>query len=229
MNSLQFFETRVTPWENDAKETLSELIMIGVVVRSLQTMLSRSLADQHWWHDRMDVICQWSRTRSIGMKHAANTDGFVSDRQPKSRVPRKLFMVWDQRLHCERLSKQKPNTCGTTKRVDNLARERKLATDKTDASRISRNGKAWWRVRHKPVKIAQLGSNWQLATQTGGLKQRSLEKPCMGTSGTTIATDGCCSRTVQSNELCDISMSSGQCASNELVTRDIRMNKTMFT
>ena len=87
--------------------------------RSGKRWIARSLVEQHCWHDRMDEICERNRKRQTGTKkHTACADGFVGDGQPRSKVPRELFMVWNLWTRGERLSKDKPNTCKTTKQVD---------------------------------------------------------------------------------------------------------------
>ena len=55
MDSLTDFERRVTSWEYEAKETLSDLIKIGVHINVLEKGGFRDpCAHQHCWHDRMD-------------------------------------------------------------------------------------------------------------------------------------------------------------------------------
>ena len=111
MDSLSHFERRVTSWEHEAKETLSDLIKIGVVIKGLE---------KGWFRDHL--LINTAGTTECTKKHTACSDGFVGNDQSRSKAPRKLFMVWNLRPHGERLSKEKLNTSKTTKRVDGLAR-----------------------------------------------------------------------------------------------------------
>ena len=64
VDSLTDFERRVTSREHDAKETLSDLIKIGVAIKGLEKGgFSGSFAHQHSLHDRLDEICDRDRKR----------------------------------------------------------------------------------------------------------------------------------------------------------------------
>ena len=67
MDSLTDFERRVTSWEHDAKETLSDSIKSGHQ-RFVERWFSQSFVNQHFWHDRMDEICEIVRKRFISTK-----------------------------------------------------------------------------------------------------------------------------------------------------------------
>ena len=57
MDSLTDFEIVVTSWEHDAKETPTDLINIGVVIKGLEKGgFLRSFVGQDCWHDRVDEI-----------------------------------------------------------------------------------------------------------------------------------------------------------------------------
>ena len=96
IDALTHFERRITSWEHDAKETLSDLINIGDVTKGLKRSgFSRLSVDQHCWHDKVDESFKRDRKLRSGTKrHTACTDGFVGDGQPRSEVPKKLFMVF---------------------------------------------------------------------------------------------------------------------------------------
>ena len=64
MGSLTVFERRVTSWEHEAEETLSDLIKLGVFIQGLEKGgFSGSFAHQHYGHDWMDGICERDRKR----------------------------------------------------------------------------------------------------------------------------------------------------------------------
>ena len=122
--------------------------------RSGKRWIARSLVEQHCWHDRMDEICERNRKRQTGTKkHTACADGFVGDGQSRSKVPRELFMVWNLWTRGERLSKDKPNTCKTTKQVDGLVRttkaKAKASASKTHCKGESKPGKGKGKNKNK--------------------------------------------------------------------------------
>ena len=75
---------------------------------------SGSFVDQHCWHDRMDEICKIDRTRCISpKKHTSCTNGFGDDGQSRSKISRKLFMVWNFTATWREIVERKPSTCKT--------------------------------------------------------------------------------------------------------------------
>ena len=64
MDASTDFERRFTSWEHDAKETLSDLINIGVVIKGLEKGGFRGRhVDEHSWRDRMAENCERNRKR----------------------------------------------------------------------------------------------------------------------------------------------------------------------
>ena len=95
MDSSTNFERRVTSWEHDAEETLSDLINIGVVTKVL---------DKGGFRDHPLINAAGTKEWTKFVKEIEG--GFVGDWQPGSKVPRKLFIVWNLRSYGERPSKE---------------------------------------------------------------------------------------------------------------------------
>ena len=94
------------------KKTLSDLINIGVVIKDLETGGCRDhLLINTAGHDRMDEVYERDR-KTLNFheeKHTTCSDRFVGDGQPRPKVPRKLFTVWNLRSHGERERLSKEN------------------------------------------------------------------------------------------------------------------------
>ena len=105
MDSSTDSERRVTSWEHEAKETLSDLIKFGVVIRGLEKGGCRD----HLLINTAGTTEMTKFVKEIGNVEITqrNTHTHSLFRwQSRPKVPRKLFMVWNLRPHGERLSKE---------------------------------------------------------------------------------------------------------------------------
>ena len=208
------------------KKTLSDLINIGVVIKDLETGGCRDhLLINTAGHDRMDEVYERDR-KTLNFheeKHTTCSDRFVGDGQPRPKVPRKLFTVWNLRSHGERERLSKENIIltkqtnewmvwhGREKAKASPARAKGRNKTKGKGKQHGKKGKTGChemegtktRKKHNSVNNTQSGRTRVGNMLTAGLMQdwwRGLwTDPCMGTSGTTIATGASCPRTVQSN------------------------------
>ena len=121
----------------------------------------------------MDEICERDR------KHAGCSDGFVGDGQSRSKVPKKLFMVWNLRSHGERCRKK-------TENLQNNQTSGWSGTDvkKTKASLARASSKASLaRATTKEIINNTARKGRKDSTKLRGTKTNKKHKPVKNTQG----------------------------------------------
>ena len=128
MDSLTHFERRATSWELETKETLFDLIKIGVVIKGLETCGFRD-------HLLINTAGTTEWTKKFFMKFVNETENVESARRT---VPMDLS-GWAVTIKSSKetvlgveftatwreIVERKPKTCKTTKRMTGLARTTK--------------------------------------------------------------------------------------------------------
>ena len=174
------------PGKHNAKETLSDLIKIGVVIKGLENgcfldhLLVNTAGTTEWTKFVKEI-----QHVELEEKYAACSDGFVGD------GPRNLFMVWNLPPHGERLStenmqnnqtsgwsgtddktKGKPSK-GRANKLKPTAKAKARARERVNnTARKGRKDFTKWRStktskKHKPVKTTQSGRTRVGITPTG--------------------------------------------------------------